>query len=112
MTHISYTMTFDDGELHTLQEALSHLAALCEREIANGASVPYWAHKLAIKSIDAKILDAIRLGTRRHERWSRSVDRKRAPARKSHANRALARVRSAKKKRARKQKPKLRRQPK
>jgi hypothetical protein len=106
MTHISYTMTFDDGELHTLQEALSHLAALCEREIANGASVPYWSHKLAIRGIDAKILDAIRLGIRRHKRWCLSLDRERARARKSHANRALPRVRSTKKTRSRKRKAK------
>jgi hypothetical protein len=106
MTYISYTMTFDDGELHTLQEALAHLAALCEREIANGAGVPYWSHKLTIQSIDAKLHDAIRLGIRRHERWSRSVDRERASARKSRTNRARPRARSASKKGGRKRKPK------
>ena len=106
MTHISYTITFDDGELSTLQEALSHLAALCEREIANGAGVPYWSHKLTIQGIDAKIHDAIRVGIRRYKRWSLSADRERAPARKSRTKRARPRVRSASKKGGRKRKPK------
>jgi hypothetical protein len=106
MTYISYTLTFDDGELATLEAALKCYLAQCEREIANGASVPYWNHKLGIKSIDAKLHDAIRLGLRRHERWSRSVDRERASARKSRTNRARPRALSASKKGGRKRKPK------
>jgi hypothetical protein len=110
MTYISYTMTFDDGELATLEAALTYYLAQCEREIANGASVPYWNHKLGIKSIDAKLHDAISRGTRAHERWSRNVDRERARdsvrTPKGHRTRAIPRARSASKKGGRKRKPK------
>ena len=110
MTYISYTLTFDDGELDTLEVALKYYLAQCEREIANGESVPYWSHRVCIKSIDAKLLDAISRGIRRYERWSRSVDRQRSVdrgrERKGRTTRAITRARPASKKGGRKRKPK------
>lgn len=39
-----FLTTFDSGETHTVDAALSHYQAHCRREISQGAKVPFWAH--------------------------------------------------------------------
>ena len=110
MTFISYTVTLDDNDLQTLQEALSHYLALCENEILNGASEPFLADRESIKDIRSKLLEAILRGLRSHERWVRRGEKIRAlakaPVRPSRAKRAISRTRAANKQGRGKRKPK------
>jgi hypothetical protein len=36
--------SFDAGEMHTVNAALSHYQAYCRKAISQGAKVPFWAH--------------------------------------------------------------------
>lgn len=74
MTYISYIVTLDDGEMHTLEEALTHYLLLCEREIAKGGTAPFIAHKGTIELIRSKLDAAFLEGVRDHELWVRSFE--------------------------------------
>jgi hypothetical protein len=75
MTSMSYIVTFDDSDMHTLQEALTHYLSVCEREIAKGGTVPFIAHGGTIGQIRSKLNAALLEGLRDYERWVRSVEK-------------------------------------
>ncbi len=51
MSRLLFSITLDVGELSTLETALSHYQAVCEREIANGVHSPFRADHENIKRI-------------------------------------------------------------
>jgi hypothetical protein len=108
MTYISYVVTFDDGDMLTLQEALTHYLSVCEREIAKGKTAPFIAHKGTIEEILSKLDAASIEGVREHELWVRSFEeslaRSEVRRRAGRSKRALSRA-SGTDKRARKRKP-------
>jgi hypothetical protein len=59
MTPYSYTITLAAREMIALTSALAHYMAECERELADGMEVPFWAHREAIKDIRSKLFDQI-----------------------------------------------------
>jgi hypothetical protein len=108
MTYISYTVTFDGGEMLTLEEALTHYLLLCEREIAKGATAPFIAHKGTIELLRSKLDAALLEGVRDHELWVRSFEeslaRSEGRSRTGRTKRVLPRA-SRTDKRGRKRKP-------
>jgi hypothetical protein len=108
MTYMSYVVTFDDSDMVTLKEALTHYLLLCEREIAKGRTAPFIAHKGAIKLIQSKLTAAFLEGVRDHELWVRSFEeslaRSEGRRRTGRTKRVLARA-SRTDKRGRKRKP-------
>jgi hypothetical protein len=74
MTSMSFTVTFDDSDMHTLEEALTHYLLLCEREIAKGRTAPFIADKGTIELIRSKLDAALLKGVRDHELWVRSLE--------------------------------------
>jgi hypothetical protein len=74
MTSMSFTVTFDDSDMQTLEEALTHYQLLCEREIAKGRTAPFIAAKGTIKLIRSKLDAALLEGIRDHELWVRSFE--------------------------------------
>ena len=55
MTQFGFRVSFDDGEMQTLQRALSHYLGICQREIKRGGDVPFIAHSGTIKRFRAKL---------------------------------------------------------
>jgi hypothetical protein len=51
MTQFGYQVTFDDGEMQTLQRALGHYLGICQREIKKGGG----AHSGTIKRFRARL---------------------------------------------------------
>ena len=45
MTTYEHTLTLDDGEYITLEAALKVMVEHSDKEMIDGASAPYWAHK-------------------------------------------------------------------
>ena len=110
MTYISYVATFDDSDMHTLREALTHYLSVCEREIAKGGTAPFIAHKGTIGRLRSKLDAAFLEGLRDHELWVRSFEESLAPSkartRIGRAKRALPRTLHTDKRGRRKRKPK------
>jgi hypothetical protein len=108
MTYISYVVTFDDSDMLTLREALTHYLLLCEREIAKGRTAPFIADKVTIKLIGSKLDAAFLEGVRDHELWVRSFEeslaRSEGRRRTDRTKRVLPRA-SRTDKRGRKRKP-------
>jgi hypothetical protein len=59
MSKLYYDLTLDDGEMLALDAALSRYLAVCEREIANGVNVPFFAHKETLEGILSRLFDKI-----------------------------------------------------
>jgi hypothetical protein len=55
MTQFWITVSFDDSERDVLQRALHHYLEVCRQEIKKGGSVPFEAHRLAIKRFRASL---------------------------------------------------------
>jgi hypothetical protein len=55
MTQFGCRVSFDDNEMQTLQRALGHYLAICQREIKKGGGVPFIAHSGTIKRFLAKL---------------------------------------------------------
>jgi hypothetical protein len=55
----SYSIDLDDSEMEAVRTALSHYVAMCEREIAQGATVPFIAGRGIAKQLGRKLLKAI-----------------------------------------------------
>jgi hypothetical protein len=110
MASMSFTVTFDDSEMHTLEEALTHYLLLCEREIAKGGTTPFIAHKGTIEQIRSKLDAAFLEDLRDYELWVQSVEKIMAPpkarTRIGRAKRALPRTLHTDKRVRRKRKPK------
>jgi hypothetical protein len=109
MTSMSFTVTFDDSEMHTLREALTHYLSVCEREIAKGGTVPFIAHKGTIGRLGSKLDAALLEELRDYELWVRSVEKIVAPPKArtpiGHAKHALPRTLHTDKRGRRKRKP-------
>jgi hypothetical protein len=110
MTSMSYIVTFDDSDMHTLQEALTHYLSVCEREIAKGGTVPFIAHSGTVGRIRSKLNAALVEGFRDHERWLRtfekSLPRPKARTRAGRVKRPFPRMLRTDKRSGRKRKPK------
>lgn len=110
MTYISYVLTFDDSDMITLEQALSHYLSVCEREIAKGGTVPFIAHKVTIEQIRSKLNVAMLDALRDRERWARSVQkivaRPKTPAPTGRTKRAFHSTLHTKKSGGKKRKPK------
>ncbi len=59
MSKLYFSITIDDSEMLTLETALSHYLAVCERELANGVYSPFYADHENIKSILSKRYDKV-----------------------------------------------------
>jgi hypothetical protein len=59
MSKIFCSITLDISEMSTLENALSHYLAVCEREIVNGVSSPFCADRENIKRILSMRYDQI-----------------------------------------------------
>jgi hypothetical protein len=55
----SYSVDLDDSEMAAVRTALAHYVAMCEREIARGATVPFIADRDVAERLSAKLLKAI-----------------------------------------------------
>jgi hypothetical protein len=59
MTRLEFDLTLDEGEILTLETALSQYLAMCKREIANGVNSPFCAHRETIQHIRSRLYDKI-----------------------------------------------------
>jgi hypothetical protein len=59
MTRLIFSITLDISELETLERALSHYQAVCDREIANGANWPFRADIETVQHLLSKRYDWI-----------------------------------------------------
>jgi hypothetical protein len=48
MTRYGVRISFDDEEMKTLKAAVAHYLEVCRREIEKGATVPFYAHTIAL----------------------------------------------------------------